>query len=112
MSSVPREPTDPAPLAAANFWTQAPLPCLLCGRPPHVVGLFAPRDPQRFGAPPGKVRLIRYHLCRRCCRLPDRLKRVEAKILADLEALAPRRGRGLAAGPGVGQRAPDPPAAG
>jgi hypothetical protein len=89
------EPTDPAPIAAVNFWTHRPL---LCGRPPHVTGLFGPWDSQRFGAPPGKVRLIRYHLCRRCSRLPDRPERVEAKLLADLEALAPRPGRGLAAG--------------
>jgi hypothetical protein len=76
---------DASQVSVANLVTTAPLPCLLCGRRPAPWGcLFTPSDPQRFGAPRGKVRLIRYSLCGRCYRLPDRAKRAEARIRADL----------------------------
>jgi hypothetical protein len=66
------------------------LDCLLCGRRPHFEGVFVPKDQQRAGAPPGKVRLIRFTLCRHCSRKGDAPRRVEARLFADLDALARR----------------------
>jgi len=44
------------------------LPCLLCGKPAVVGALFVPNDQDLVGAPPGKLRVFRYSLCRRCLR--------------------------------------------
>jgi hypothetical protein len=79
-----------------------PLPCLLCGRPPRYNGIFVPKPPARFrfGTPPGKTRLFRYSLCRRCHRKRGVGQRVEAKLLADLAELAAKSCR-----PGAGQPA-------
>ena len=67
-----------------------PLPCLLCGRPPRYNGVFIPKPHARlrFAVPPGKTRLFRYSLCRRCHRKRGVGQLVEAKLLADLADLA------------------------
>ena len=40
--------------------------CLTCGRPADGVGTFVPNDPQLFGAPENKHRVIFYPMCRQC----------------------------------------------
>jgi hypothetical protein len=64
-----------------------PLPCLLCGLPPHIGAVFIPHDQRGVAAPPGKVRAIRYSLCRRCFRKPRCRERSERQILAELAAV-------------------------
>jgi hypothetical protein len=66
------------------------LDCLLCGRRPHVHARFVPKDQRRAGAPPGKARLIRHAPCGRCCRGRELIRRVERRLLGDLDALARR----------------------
>jgi hypothetical protein len=67
----------------------APNTCLFCDRRPTLVGLWVLSEPyaRRFGAPPGKQRVVVYALCRKCQRQPGYLKRVEAKITGEAEML-------------------------
>ncbi len=62
--------------------------CLLCGRRPHVGGVFVPKDQSRVEAPAGRVRSLAYTLCRKCARLRDRIAQVEAKLFRELEQRA------------------------
>lgn len=66
------------------------LPCLLCGRRAAFVALFipTPRLRQMWGEPPGKVRIVKYSLCKRCQRKPTCTARVEAKIFSEVAAIA------------------------
>lgn len=59
-------------------------PCVLCGRPPAVSGIFVPTKPEAWGGKPNKVRLLSYTLCRACFALPeqDRALAVEARLQA------------------------------
>jgi hypothetical protein len=64
-----------------------PLPgdfCILCGGKPGVIGIFVPDDPEAWGAPGGKTRVIRYCLCERCARGENVQERVEKIIRAEL----------------------------
>lgn len=70
----------PTPLRAA-----AKTRCLLCGRRPHVGGVFVPKDQSRVEALAGRVRTLAYTLCRRCSRLRDRIAQVEAKLFGEME---------------------------
>lgn len=63
------------------------LRCLLCSKRACWGCLFVPRDQRRAGAPPGRLRTIRYALCRKCKRQPDRTARVEKRLLGDLDAV-------------------------
>src|SRR4051794_32557480 len=64
--------------------------CLLCGRPPTFLGFWLPTEviTRRLGAPPGKHRVVTYSLCQRCKDRRGSLRRVEAKILGEVEVLA------------------------
>jgi hypothetical protein len=66
-----------------------PLPCLLCGNRPHTNGVWVPKVAAlQLLAQPGKVRAVRYPLCRKCFRRPDCIKAVEAEVLGEMVALA------------------------
>jgi hypothetical protein len=79
-------PGEALPLSVTTLLL--PLSCVLCGaRAVSFNGMFQPIDQKAVGAPPGKVRLLRYSLCQRCHALPDWMKRVDAKLMADLAAL-------------------------
>jgi hypothetical protein len=45
-------------------------PCLLCGRRAHRAGVFMPHPEKQHlvNAPPGKIRVIVYALCKSCGR--------------------------------------------
>jgi hypothetical protein len=58
--------------------------CLICGATPAVIGIFKPDEPEAWGAPSGKTRLIRYCLCHRCNERPDKAERAEKIIRAEL----------------------------
>lgn len=58
--------------------------CYLCGGPTDLVGLFLPDDPQLYGAPAGKARLIIYGLCKTCQETPGAAEAVEDKALRGL----------------------------
>jgi hypothetical protein len=58
--------------------------CLLCGNHPAVIGIFVPDDSQRYGAPAGKSRFVRYCLCETCKSKSDTQEKVEKVIFADL----------------------------
>ncbi len=58
--------------------------CVLCGKPPVLIGIFKPDKPESFGAPPGKIRLIRYCLCENCQRKPDTSAKVEKVLMSEL----------------------------
>lgn len=55
--------------------------CLLCGRPPTVVGFFLPEFPAEFKVRDGQA--LAYLLCDPCWE-EDRLDYVEAAIRGDL----------------------------
>lgn len=57
--------------------------CLLCGSPPVYGGAFVPdhTHERRYGAKPGKRRVLGYSLCQKCSDLPDVKERVEARLL-------------------------------
>ena len=59
-------------------------PCILCQNPSTVGGVFAPDNPQLYGAPVGKKRYLAYPLCARCYALPhpERCARIEAALRA------------------------------
>jgi hypothetical protein len=59
--------------------------CILCGEPSLALGCFFPNEPQRFGAPEGKKRMILYGLCSDHYS-PDGeyAERIENQILEDL----------------------------
>src|SRR5262245_15518372 len=78
--------TEDQPAALPAALTQ-PLPCLLCHKPAQFACLFFPTDQRRVRAPAGKVRMIRYSLCKRCRRRPDGIPQVEARLFGDLDAL-------------------------
>ena len=69
---------------AEAFVRPAAAECTLCGRPPAYVGLFFPDDPQKYGAPAGKTRVVVYGLCETCNSRPGVADEAEAKILRDL----------------------------
>jgi hypothetical protein len=66
--------------AALVRMAQQPVPCLLCGRCPQVLGVFVPDAPPQWGVPPGWRGSCVYTLCQRCAALPDRADRVEAVL--------------------------------
>jgi len=62
-----------------------PRPCLLCSAFPTIVqGIFVPDKSEAWGGQPGKVRLLGYALCARCCAMPDLTLHVEAELMAGL----------------------------
>jgi hypothetical protein len=63
---------------------QTPKPCLLCGQPPTVAGLFWPDAPLLWGGKPGKGRVIAYWLCTHCRDVPGVTDRVEARLQAHI----------------------------
>jgi hypothetical protein len=71
-------------------------PCLLCGVPGTLVGVWQPSPTwqPRVGAPEGKTRLVIYSLCAPCAARADAGTRVENLVLAT----AARRRAALAAG--------------
>lgn len=62
--------------------------CLLCGRPPVMMGVWVPdaASSRRLGAPPGKIRPVVYALCETCNRRPGSLTEAENKIIREAEA--------------------------
>jgi len=58
--------------------------CLICGSSPAIIGIFAPEDPQLWGAAPGKTRFVRYCLCLKCHENPETPKRAEKIIQSEL----------------------------
>jgi hypothetical protein len=59
-------------------------PCLLCGAPSALRGAFIPHDAQKYGAAPGKRRLLFYPICTDCWTLPNREALVEQWALASV----------------------------
>ena len=74
----------PQQATQALCWRNAPqgTRCLLCGGAPDLRGIFAPTDPQAWGAPAGKMRSIVYSLCQGCQARPDVTAHVEARLKA------------------------------
>ena len=64
--------------------------CILCGyKRPQFMSVFIPTNPQKFGAPQGKTRIIHYRICRKCVMskpLNQLAADVENKLLAELQA--------------------------
>jgi len=58
--------------------------CLICGGPPAIIGIFTPREPEKYGAPCGKARLVRYCLCDHCHGRPETPEKAEKIIRAEL----------------------------
>lgn len=52
-------------------------PCLLCGKPPILLGSFIPHNQRAVGATGTKIRTFWYTLCRKCSRKKNTPKRVE-----------------------------------
>jgi hypothetical protein len=71
---------SPADHAKIDQALRTPRPCLLCGQPPAIAGLFWPDRPALWGGKPGKGRLIAYWLCTQCRALPALTQRVEARL--------------------------------
>ena len=65
-------------------------PCFLCGMPTTNRCIFEPKNPQAYGAPRGKGRVLMYALCPDCVvRNPDRdrlVDRLEARLRMHLTA--------------------------
>jgi len=80
------------PRLAAGLRAAASKPCLLCGRRAYVGAVYAPdaASQRRVCAPPGKLRMVVYSLCRQCFRLPDKVRRAEDAIFAQVAADADR----------------------
>ena len=58
--------------------------CLLCGGKPAVIGVFVPEKPEKWGARAGKLRMLRYCLCKKCNEKKDKAELVEKIIRAEL----------------------------
>lgn len=58
--------------------------CLLCGNRSAHIGIFSPSDPQKYGAAPGKNRIIRYCLCDKCRGRKNTQEKVEMAIFAEI----------------------------
>jgi hypothetical protein len=58
--------------------------CLICGEVPAVIGIFKPEEPETWGAPAGKTRLIRYCLCVKCHGKPETPENAEKIIRGEL----------------------------
>jgi hypothetical protein len=58
-------------------------PCVLCGRPTYSVGIWepSPSDAVIIGQPPGKTRVICYHLCSAHPQTVATFERVERTII-------------------------------
>jgi hypothetical protein len=67
-------------IAHELFRFQPGVTCLICGLPPDVIGIFQPLNPEAWGAMPGKIRLIRYHLCARC-RVRPKINEIVEKVI-------------------------------
>ena len=64
-----------------------PKPCLLCGRPGAVNGMYFPGPHSPAAPPPDKGRIVLYSLCERCNRQRQSLLEiVEDRIESDLLA--------------------------
>lgn len=64
-----------------------PKPCLLCGQPGAVNGMYFPGPHSPAAPPPGKGRIVLYSLCERCNRRRQSLLEVvEDRIESDLRA--------------------------
>src|SRR5262245_22919164 len=59
--------------------------CILCDAQAEIVGVFVPDVPERWGARPGRGRIIAYGLCQPCFARPDKAARVEEAIRQGLE---------------------------
>jgi hypothetical protein len=55
-------------------------PCLLCDGNPYVTGLFTAHRQAAVCAPPGKVRVVAYALCKTCYGTPNVQTKVEKII--------------------------------
>ena len=64
---------------------RSPGACTMCGRSTRDVGLFFPNDSQKFGALPGKQRVIAYRVCPRCSAVPGFKESIENVFLRDVE---------------------------
>jgi hypothetical protein len=58
--------------------------CLICGGPPGIIGVFQPEEPVKWGAAPGKTRLVRYCLCLKCHGRPETPEKAEKIIRSEL----------------------------
>jgi hypothetical protein len=73
----------PHPIASLVEKLQAfRLPCILCGGPPTLAGVFTPKDPATTSSPPGKLTVFGYNLCLSCAVDPGTPQRVEEKAMA------------------------------
>lgn len=63
-------------------------PCLLCGKRSRIRAIFLPNDSALYGARPGKDRVLRYDVCRRCRRRPDLLELAEGALLGRVRGIS------------------------
>ncbi len=74
-------------IAAIETLHARPRFCELCGRPSTGVHVFYPSDSSKYGAPPGKQRVILLLICETCEREP--LENLEEAILELVERRLP-----------------------
>lgn len=74
-------------IAAPSCPARSPKPCVLCGRPGAVNGIYFPATDSPAAAPPGKSRIILYSLCQRCNgRRESLVEIIEDRIESELRA--------------------------
>jgi len=71
-------------LSVANYGVMAGDQCLLCGAEAAVIGVFVPKDAEKWGGCKDKARLFRYCLCAKCNDKLDKAEKVEKVIRAEL----------------------------
>ncbi len=79
--------TEDKVIAAVEALHARPRFCELCGRPSTGVHVFYPSDSPKYGAPPGKQRVILLPICETCEREP--LENLEEAILELMEGRLP-----------------------
>lgn len=76
----------------AGLLAACELPCIICGRDPAgSSGAWQPGnelDRVAIGAPPGRMRLVFYALCRGCQDIPGVFERVQRTVISECAPLS------------------------